>query len=65
MLNFKLPGLPSLDQIINQSPLAQAAGQLGAAAIGVADMPSVTQGACGASMDAPFDACPFSVRSCV
>ncbi|KAJ7869018.1 Alpha/Beta hydrolase protein [Mycena leptocephala] len=43
MLNFKLPGLPSLDQIINQSPLAQAAGQLGAAAIGVADMPSVTQ----------------------
>ncbi|KAJ7892556.1 Alpha/Beta hydrolase protein [Mycena olivaceomarginata] len=43
MLNFKLPGLPSFDQIINQSPLAQAAGRMGAAALGVADKPSVTQ----------------------
>ncbi|KAJ7253955.1 alpha/beta-hydrolase [Mycena rebaudengoi] len=43
MLNIKLPGLPSLDQIINQSPIAQAAGLLGAAALGVADKPSVTQ----------------------
>jgi hypothetical protein len=44
MLNFKLPGLPSLDQIINQSPLAQAAGVTGAALLGVADKPTVTQG---------------------
>ncbi|KAJ7347716.1 Alpha/Beta hydrolase protein [Mycena olivaceomarginata] len=43
MLNFKLPGLPSLDQIINQSPLAQAAGVTGAALLGVADKPTVTQ----------------------
>ncbi|KAJ7629248.1 Alpha/Beta hydrolase protein [Mycena polygramma] len=43
MLNFKLPGLPSLDQIVNQSPLAQAAGLAGAAMFGVADKPSVTQ----------------------
>ncbi|KAJ7090136.1 Alpha/Beta hydrolase protein [Mycena epipterygia] len=43
MLSFKLPGLPSLDQIINQNPLAQAAGIAGAAALGVADKPSVTQ----------------------
>ncbi|KAJ7120765.1 Alpha/Beta hydrolase protein [Mycena crocata] len=43
MLNFKLPGLPSVDQLINQSPLAQAVGFAGAAALGVADKPSVTQ----------------------
>ncbi|KAJ7025698.1 alpha/beta-hydrolase [Mycena alexandri] len=43
MLSFKLPGLPSLDQIINQSPLAQVAGTTGAALLGVADKPSVTQ----------------------
>ncbi|KAJ7487040.1 Alpha/Beta hydrolase protein [Mycena latifolia] len=43
MLNFKLPGLPSLDQIINQSPLAQAAGFAGATVLGVADKPAVTQ----------------------
>ncbi|KAJ7253928.1 hypothetical protein C8J57DRAFT_1722298 [Mycena rebaudengoi] len=41
MLNIKLPGLASLDQIINQSPIAQAAGLLGAAALGVADKPSM------------------------
>ncbi|KAJ7754705.1 Alpha/Beta hydrolase protein [Mycena maculata] len=43
MLNFKLPSFPSLDQIINQSPLAQAVGTAGAAVLGVADKPSVTQ----------------------
>ncbi|KAJ7221297.1 hypothetical protein GGX14DRAFT_558797 [Mycena pura] len=43
MFDFKLPGLHSLDQIINQNPLAQAAGEMGAAALGVADKPAVTQ----------------------
>ncbi|KAF7369497.1 Alpha/beta-hydrolase [Mycena venus] len=55
MLNIKLPGLPSLDQIINQSPLAQAAGVAGAAVLGVADKPSVTQGAYDSFVDAPAD----------
>ena len=44
MFDFKLSGLHSLDQIINQNPLAQAAGEMGAAALGVADKPAVTQG---------------------
>ncbi|KAF7300115.1 Alpha/beta-hydrolase [Mycena kentingensis (nom. inval.)] len=39
----KLPGIPSLDQLINQSPIPQAAGNLGAAVLGVAGKPSVTQ----------------------
>jgi hypothetical protein len=55
MLNIKLPGLPSLDQIINQSPIAQAAGLLGAAALGVADKPSVTQGMCDPPTDVAAD----------
>ncbi|KAJ7622324.1 alpha/beta-hydrolase [Roridomyces roridus] len=41
--SLRLPGLPSLDQIVNQSPLAQAAGSTGAAVLGVADKPSVSQ----------------------
>ncbi|KAK6980921.1 Alpha/beta-hydrolase [Favolaschia claudopus] len=45
MLNLasKLPRLPTLDQIINQGPLPQAAGELGAATLGVADKPPICQ----------------------
>ncbi|KAF7361129.1 Alpha/beta-hydrolase [Mycena sanguinolenta] len=43
MLKLKLPGLSSLGQVINQSPIAQAAGDAGAAALGVADKPAVSQ----------------------
>ncbi|KAJ7243920.1 alpha/beta-hydrolase [Mycena haematopus] len=43
MLKLKLPGLSSIGQLINQSPVAQAAGDAGAAALGVADKPAVTQ----------------------
>lgn len=43
---FKLPGLPSLDSLVNRSPLAQAAGAAGAAVLGVADKPAVTEGGC-------------------
>ncbi|KAF8152095.1 Alpha/Beta hydrolase protein [Mycena galopus ATCC 62051] len=43
MLKLKLPGLSSIGQLINQSPVAQVAGNAGAAALGVADKPAVTQ----------------------
>ncbi|KAJ7052004.1 Alpha/Beta hydrolase protein [Mycena amicta] len=40
---IKVPGLPSLDQLINQSPLAQTTGNLGAAILGVAGKPTTSQ----------------------